>query len=378
MKKPVVLFSFLICLCLIISPSLAQDEASNLLNRINNLRASLGLPGYSMNGALNAAAQQQAQWIVATGNVSHNHEDGTGPRDRAVANGYPSSDVSENIYGGTMANADFAWTFWVNSPIHYRGMTHEHYLDLGIGIASGEWGTAYVLVFGNPGVPDPVVNSGGGGGSTTADNSDPAAAAPPPYLLGKDEFGNIMHEIQPEDTLGGIALIYGRTWDDIPAIVEYNQLESVTDLEIGAVLLIPPLEGTFTPTPEGGNTEATAESTSAVDVEVPPTTTPTEVPAAVIEPTQGPLHVATAGAAPPELFGDISPTPYESPTPAESAVALMVTFPPNTPTSEPTAVTIQRSGTSPWLIGAILLQCGILTAAGFEFFRRARKGKSRR
>ena len=46
--------------------ALAQGAAGDLLGRINSLRASLGLPAYSLNGQLSAAAQQQAQWMADT------------------------------------------------------------------------------------------------------------------------------------------------------------------------------------------------------------------------------------------------------------------------------------------------------------------------
>src|SRR5690606_31021600 len=103
----------------------AQDDVGGLLSRVNNLRASQGLHAYAVSSALSAAAQQQAQWIASTGSVSHTHPDGSGPRTRAVNAGFPSTDVTENIYGGTMATSDVAWNFWVNSGIHYAGLRSE-------------------------------------------------------------------------------------------------------------------------------------------------------------------------------------------------------------------------------------------------------------
>src|SRR4051812_5180865 len=79
------------------------QETGDLLNRINALRAAHGRPGLGLNGALNVAAQQQAQWMVDNQNISHTHPDGSGPRTRAIAAGYPSIVVGENIYGGTNA-----------------------------------------------------------------------------------------------------------------------------------------------------------------------------------------------------------------------------------------------------------------------------------
>src|SRR5690606_27731341 len=116
----------------------AQDAVSDLLGRINGLRASLGLPGYTLNSALSAAAANQAQWMAATGQISHTQADGSTPSSRAAAAGYGGSWVSENIYAGSNAGVSDAWVFWLNSPIHYRGMTNTNYQEIGIAAASGD------------------------------------------------------------------------------------------------------------------------------------------------------------------------------------------------------------------------------------------------
>jgi|GEM_PF-492357 hypothetical protein len=226
--------------------SIAAQQEADLFGRINALRASVGRGPYALNGALSAAAYNQAQWIVDTGNVSHTRPDGSGPRSRALAAGYPSTMVSENIYGGTNATADIAWNFWVNSGIHYAGLVNPSYNEVGVGVAHGAWGSAYVLVFGNNGGPPPPAPQSSSGG-----DSGSAAAGPPAYFVGVDENGYILHEIQPGDTLGDIALIYGYTWDDLPVLMSLNNIADVRDLEVGTVFRIPPHAGTYTPTPGG-------------------------------------------------------------------------------------------------------------------------------
>src|SRR5262245_44855613 len=93
---PMRLKSFvLIVLIVALFASGVQAQDGDLLARINSLRAKYGLPGYSINGSLTAAAQQQAQWIVDNATIAHTHPDGSGPRSRALAAGYPSLDVGE-------------------------------------------------------------------------------------------------------------------------------------------------------------------------------------------------------------------------------------------------------------------------------------------
>jgi hypothetical protein len=358
-----------------------------MLGRVNALRASVGRAPYSLNSALSAAAQDQAQWMASTGSVSHTRPDGSGPRSRAAAYGYPSAQVSENIYGGTNANADTAWNFWINSGIHYAGLVNPNYNEIGIGVASSGWGTAYVLVFGNSGGPSFAAvsaSSSGNGG----------ASGPPSYVVGTDEFGNIMHEVQPGDTLGDIALIYGYTWDDLPAMMALNEITNVRDLEVGSVFLVPSKAGTYTPTPS----TPTATFTPSP---VPPTITPyvalvpvhaatlQVTPLAALTEAAPPAGVATA-AAPPAWLNEATATPEASatPTPADRAPIAALAEDGETPVAvaaAPTAEIARQSSASPpqpennvtaLLMVAIGVQVLVIGAAAFSYLRGAgRKGR---
>lgn len=334
----------------------AQDSA-DLLGRVNGLRASLGLPAYRVNAALTAAAQSQAEWMASAGTISHQRPDGSGPRTRAVAAGYPSTDVSENIYGGTNAGPDSAWVFWVNSPIHYNGMTNARYQEIGVGVARGEL-TTFVLVFGGPGGPAPAAAGSSGSGSS-------APQAPPSYVVGQDAFGNIMHEVQPGDTLGDIALIYGYTWDDIAYMKQLNGLDDNRTLEIGSVFLVPPHDGTYTPTPGGAAPAATAPADTAAQTATLP---PTASPSPTLQPTR--LAIATA-AAMPEV---IALAPPATPAPGSTGTPVALASAAGAVPAVAAGGTITRSSAaSPALIAALLLQVGLLAAAGVEFSRRWRR-----
>ncbi len=131
------------------APLYAQDETTWLLTQINNLRASLGLPAYRLNPQLSAAATLHSQYMVNTCDVSHTEANGSTPASRARAQGYTGSWISENIYMGQLARAEDAWNFWINSPIHYQGLTHNVINEVGIGVAYGECGQGYTLLFGH-------------------------------------------------------------------------------------------------------------------------------------------------------------------------------------------------------------------------------------
>ena len=366
MKKLIFCIAFVLLLYRV--PVSAQDGAG-LMGRINNLRTSVGLPAYTWNSALAAAAQSQAQWMVDTGTIAHARPDGSTPRARAMAAGYTTTEVSENIYGGTNATSDDAWNFWINSAIHYAGLTNARYKEVGVGIASGGWGSAYVLVFGNPGGAAyvPPAASGGGGNS--------AASGPPSYVVGLDSRGNIMHEIQPGDTLGDIALIYGYTWADIPTMVALNGLNQndYRDLEVGSIFLVPPKAGTYTPTP-GDAPTSTPESASATPEPVTatpgavllpdPTLLMTDTPA----PTFTPVVIAATANSVPAQVQILIPTHLPTVTP--EAVALV-----NTPAGDSGGgVTITPNNSPPvWLIIGLVVQVGVLLVAGIELLRRLRR-----
>jgi uncharacterized protein YkwD len=65
-------------------PAIVED----LFERLNTLRARRGLHPYRMDPALNAAAQDQAEWLVRTGIRAHRRPDGSTPSARIQAAGY--------------------------------------------------------------------------------------------------------------------------------------------------------------------------------------------------------------------------------------------------------------------------------------------------
>ena len=65
MKRITLIFLFVLAYSA--SIVVAQDEAGDIVGRMNALRSGKGLPAYSVNGSLTAAAQSQAQWLVDNG-----------------------------------------------------------------------------------------------------------------------------------------------------------------------------------------------------------------------------------------------------------------------------------------------------------------------
>jgi len=168
-------------------PARAQGDEGWLLEQINGLRASVGVPPYALNAQLSAAAAQHSAYMAETCDVSHTEANGSRPIDRARANGYTGSWISENIYGSSRAQVTDAWAFWTTSTIHYNGLVNTNTNEVGIGAVSGECGNYFTLVFGHrpdvtapPAPPPPPEPPAPEPGADEGEPEQAVAAAPPP------------------------------------------------------------------------------------------------------------------------------------------------------------------------------------------------------
>ena len=110
-------------------PSL-EDQVVGLINqeRINN-----GLPALTVRSQLTAAARGHSQDMACNGFFSHTGSDGSTARDRIARQGYSTTWVGENIYGGTMSSPSVVVTWWMNSAPHRANILNTNYTSIGIG-----------------------------------------------------------------------------------------------------------------------------------------------------------------------------------------------------------------------------------------------------
>ena len=250
--------------------------------------------------------------------------------------------MHENYFLGSDGSIEAAWRFWLGSAPHYGNLTSSLLTEIGIGRSSAGGRTAYVLVFGH--------NSGRAAPQTGGSTADGAAASggQPPYVLGLDEVGNIRHEVQAGHTIGDIALIYGYTWDDIPAMLELNGMsaDDIRFLQPGAEFLVPPKAGTFTPTSTVPDETASATATPTAAI-TEPANTPTDS-RATATPTKAATRAlriegpAAASATPAPDFG------RQQEGDSQSYAQLLL------------------------LGAAILVQVGVIGGAALELLRRSR------
>jgi uncharacterized protein YkwD len=127
-------------------PGISSDIAE-LFNRVNNYRASLGLPGLTMAEKLNAAAQVQADYLAATGLLGHDGKDANGVTyiaDRQYDVGYYGTVANENVLLGS-DTPKAALEGWQGSPGHNNTLTDNNgaYLYTGLATATNANGARY-------------------------------------------------------------------------------------------------------------------------------------------------------------------------------------------------------------------------------------------
>jgi len=123
------------------------------------------------------------------------------------------------------------------------------------------------------------------------------------------------------------------------------------ELKVGAVFLVPPKDGTYTPTPAPPSTTPT------------PTNAPTQTPAPSATPAPASETPALAAAAPGGV-PEITAAPIITITPSVTATPLVVA---DAATAAPLSSRVSPlGGHSPWLWVAIGVQVVLIVAAGVE------------
>jgi uncharacterized protein YkwD len=129
------------------------DLAAELLARINTLRVQSGLLPLAASSQLTAAAQRLSRDMAVTGSVDHTASDGSTMDARIRASGFGYwrgfGIWAENIYGGSAATLDDAWTFWTTSQVHRANLLSPRYREIGLAVTTSEKGTFFAIDFGS-------------------------------------------------------------------------------------------------------------------------------------------------------------------------------------------------------------------------------------
>lgn len=274
---------------------------SQLIDAVNNLRISNGLPALQVHPILMQSAQSQADYMAATGNITHARPNGTYTQ-QLLALGFPlAGDLSLGGFRAENIISSYGPLVWDGVPpgwqdaAHMNTMLSGNFTHIGAGISqSGE--TYYYAV-------DTAAATSSGQQQTTAAQILTSVPEGSSGSSGISEFmvpvtlstprpdGNVYHKVQYGQSLWSIAIAYGTTIRNIQALNNLGEFSTVYQGQellvlTGATQSAAPtamvtstlqVTATFVPT----STQASVTAT----MQVTPTLAETETPAETSRPT---------------------------------------------------------------------------------------------
>jgi len=233
------------------------DSPFDLVNAVNALRASHGLAPYSINSILMYTAQSQADFLAATGTMTHTGPGGSGLTDRLLAAGYLlAGELSaggfraENITGGNESMpAQSAVDQWTGDALHLNTMLSPNLTEIGAGVAVSGGRVYYVINCARP------TTSGAPEASTSvAESGSAVPAREAPILVAivstPNSNGDVIHEVQFGQTLWQLAIAYNVKIDEIKSLNNLfdNSIYPGNKLLIKTGVIQPTAAHTETPT----------------------------------------------------------------------------------------------------------------------------------
>lgn len=293
MKKIASLFGLLLFLVPIVASILPGEVSARpapyqiatpgqLIEAVNNLRISYGLPPLAVHQILMQTAQSQADYMAATGNVTHARPGGITYTQQLLSLGFPlAGDLSlggfraENIL---YSSGPLDWSGvppgW-QDELHMNTMLSQNFTHIGAGISQS--GDSYYYA---------VDTAAATGSGQMQDNASAMLTSVPGggEASGVSQYmipvtvstarpdGSVYHKVQYGQSLWSIAIAYGTTIKNIQAL---NNLGDDLVVYQGQELLV--------------QQSATAPAPSVSEATVTPQTTPTIASTSTASPTPTPL-----------------------------------------------------------------------------------------
>ncbi len=259
-------------------PQAAITSPSQLIDAVNGLRLAYGLAPLTVHAVLMQSAQSQADYMAATGQVTHSRPGGITFTQQLLALGFPlSGDLSLGGFRAENILMDSSPIIWNGVPSgwqdadHMNTMLSQNFTHIGAGISQGPDGYYYAL--------DCAAATGSGqmqGSASTILTTVPGASSENGNSLGISQYmvpvilstarpdGDVRHKVQYGQSLWSIAIEYGTTIKSIQAL---NNLGEDSTVYQGQELLV--LKGATQPVP--------ATPTALIF----PTSTLTDLPASI-------------------------------------------------------------------------------------------------
>ncbi|MFN8382927.1 MAG: CAP domain-containing protein [Anaerolineales bacterium] len=210
------------------SPQGQITTAGQLIDAVNNLRISYGLPALASHPILMQSAQSQADYMAAIGYVTHSRPGGTTYTQQLLSLGFPlAGDLSlggfrsENILN---SSSPIIWdgvpSAWQDSD-HMNTMLSQNFTNIGAGVSQSANGYFYAVdtaaATGNGQMQESASSALGSSGSSGQ------AAGVSQYMVAVMKStalpsGDVIHTVQYGQTLWSIAIEYGTTIKNIQAL----------------------------------------------------------------------------------------------------------------------------------------------------------------
>ncbi|MBE0682964.1 MAG: LysM peptidoglycan-binding domain-containing protein [Anaerolineales bacterium] len=268
-----------------------------IVDEVNKLRNSSGLPEYQVNPVLTEIAQSHAEYLARINVETHFSENGNRPYQRALAAGYSVAgdlDVggffAEAIHSGANLSAPGVVTFWQGDTANSNAMLSSIYEDVGVGMASSKGITYIVLNAGKESdvaIPTltPTVSSSEFVVATAGGFGTPAIIVSLSTPLAN---GEIFHIVKKNEGLWSIALAYGTSVEQLKSL---NGLATDAIFEGQSLLVFRPVPNTATPSPVVTATLGIPTSTATILVTPTLASTATPLPVAPTSRQRGEVAV---------------------------------------------------------------------------------------
>lgn len=252
---------FVVALLQFVNVKAQAGSAYDLINEVNALRTANGLPAFSINAQLMAAAQGHADWISATGQGGHIGVDGTYAVDRARIAGYVGL-VNENwARGYGLSVYDCIYISW-NDPDHMGNMLASWHNEVGAGVSiDSENRVTYILNVGHTTGNNPITLPTSAPGATSEPYVQPIMTSTP------GANGQITHKVVYGETLWTISEAYGISLDELLSL---NGLTMESAIYPDEILII--------------KVGSTPEPTPTTAITPTPTLKPTQTPRPTLTP----------------------------------------------------------------------------------------------
>jgi uncharacterized protein YkwD len=223
-------------------------SAGDLINLVNGLRVSNGLPALQENSILDSTAQWTAQTMADESSETHLG----GVTARVASAGYGGGqnvEATEN-FAYYLYSATLSWiqSVWADSA-HMLPMTDPKYTDIGAGVATNPTThRVYYVVhaaYVEGGTYTGSTGSTGGSVTSSSATADVSQIIKSVITSTPHPDGSVIHVVQQGQTLWSIAVAYGTHIDILQGL---NNLGSSTDIYQGEKLLMPSVEPPGTPT----------------------------------------------------------------------------------------------------------------------------------